>query len=446
VVELIVGTYGVLCWLLLVKFKVFPLNVYTIFTAMAGGVVILLVLYVLLSVFHPVSHDGRMYAPVVQIVPEVRGVVIDVPVVANQPLKQGDVLFRIEPRPFQFEIDRLQASLAIKNRGFAEDVDKLAAAEAVTKEARAKLILSESENGRQLREAYERAKGQTAKIKERLELAVESFDREKQLKASGAGAQQDYDRAQANMQSLEQELSKAEADQKIAEEQLKGGSAGLEADVQRLLQAEANERQARTRVNTRIRAKPKGKDPKEKGDEKEVTPEEREIQAQLDKARYDLDQTVVRAPSSGYVPQVVLRPGTMATATRLVPLMMFVAEERPTLVATYQQKVIANIKPGMEGEAVFKAYPGRSFKVKVRRVLTAVREGEVDASGQIITATEASEKGYIPVVFDYEEDIAGLNLPVGAQASIAVYTDRVHALSIVRKIIIRMKSWENYVF
>ena len=49
-------------------------------------------------------------------------------------------------------------------------------------------------------------------------------------------------------------------------------------------------------------------------------------------------------------------------------------------------------------------------------------------------------------MFDYEEDIAGLNLPAGSQASIAIYTDRVHALSIVRKIILRMKSWENYVF
>jgi len=100
----------------------------------------------------------------------------------------------------------------------------------------------------------------------------------------------------------------------------------------------------------------------------------------------------------------------------------------------------------MQGEAVFKQYPGRSFKVKVRRVLTAVREGELDASGQILTATAESAPGYIPIVFDYEEDISNLNLPVGAQASVAIYTDRMHALSILRKIVIRIHSWENYVF
>jgi multidrug resistance efflux pump len=136
----------------------------------------------------------------------------------------------------------------------------------------------------------------------------------------------------------------------------------------------------------------------------------------------------------------------MATATRLQPLMTFVASERPTLVATFAQKVVSDIKPGMAAEAVFKQYPGRSFKIKVRRVLTAIREGELDASGQLLTGTPGEEHGHIPVVFDYDEDVAGLNLPVGAQASIAIYTDRVHALSILRKIILRIKSWENFVF
>lgn len=430
-VELIVGTYGVLCWLVLVKFKLVPINVYTIFTAMAGGVVILVVLYICLSVFHPVSHDGRMYAPVVQIVPEVRGVVIDVPVEANKPLKKGDVLFRIEPRPFQIEVDRLRASLAAKNSKFAQLAEQLAAAEAATRQARANLLVSESVNDRQLRESHERAKSQVLQIKERLDLAQAQYTRAKELIAQGAGSQADYDRAEANAQGLRQEFSQAQTDERLADEKLRSGSASLEATRQALAQAEAAERKVRTEFNAQVDGQ---------------NPEVRETMAMLDKARYDLDQTTVRAPTDGYVPQAVLRPGTMATATRLVPLMMFVVDERPTLIASFSQKVISDIKPGMAAEVIFKHQPGRSYKVKVRRAMTAVPEGEIDASGQILSPTPASEHGYIPVVFDYEEDVAGLNLPVGAQASIAIYTDRVHALSIVRKIILRMKSWENYVF
>jgi hypothetical protein len=125
---------------------------------------------------------------------------------------------------------------------------------------------------------------------------------------------------------------------------------------------------------------------------------------------------------------------------------VFVVTEQPTLIASFHQKTISDIKPGMEAEVIFKAHPGKSFKVKVRRIMTALPEGEVAASGQLLSATAASEPGYVPIVFDYDEDIVALNLPIGAQASIAIYTDRAHALSLVRKIILRMKSWESFVF
>src|SRR5215217_2460872 len=127
-VELIVGTYGVLCWLLFKKFKVIPITTYTVVTAFLGGGVILLMLYIFLSVFHPVAHDGRMYAPVVQIVPNVRGTVIEVPIQPNTPVKQGDVLFKIDPTQYQTEVDRLRALLASKNTKFAGLSEQLAAA------------------------------------------------------------------------------------------------------------------------------------------------------------------------------------------------------------------------------------------------------------------------------------------------------------------------------
>jgi hypothetical protein len=126
--------------------------------------------------------------------------------------------------------------------------------------------------------------------------------------------------------------------------------------------------------------------------------------------------------------------------------MVFVVTDQPALIASFKQKTIPGIEPELEAEAIFKAYPGRSFKLKVRRVMTAMPEGEILASGDLLSPTSASAKGYVPVVFDYDEDVAALNLPAGAQASVAIYTHRVHALSIVRKIILRMKSWENYLF
>jgi multidrug resistance efflux pump len=429
--ELIIGTYGLLCWLVFAKLKLVPVTTYTVCTAILGGLIILLLLYVCLSVFHPVSHDGRMYAPVVQIVPQVRGSVIEVPVEANQPLKKGDVLFRIDPQPYQIEVDRLRALLEGKNSDFAQLAEKYARAVAATKQARANLLVSESTFDRQLRESHDRAKSEVAQVKERLALADAQYARAKQAIKQRAISEEELDRAKTHFLSLQEELSQSETDERLAAEKLASGSASLEAVRQQLAQAEADERQ----IQLELQAKSDG-----------VNPAVRETMAQLDKARWDLEQTVVRAPTDGYVPQKLLRPGMMAVPFPVKPLMMFISSEQPTLVGTFSQKSVSDIKPGMEAEAVFKLYPGRSFKLKVRRVLTAVREGELDATGQLATATSAEEHGYIPVVFDYDEDVAGLNLPIGAQGSIAIYTDRVHALSLLRKIVLRIKSWENFVF
>lgn len=427
-IELIIGTYGVLCWLLFKRFKLIPVTTYTVVTAILGGMAILLFLYVTLSVFHPVSHDGRLYTAVVQVVPQVGGTVIEVPVEANKPVKAGDVLFRIDPKPYQIEVDRLKALLQSKNVKFAQLAEQLAAAEAATKEARANLLVAESQFDRQAREAYEQAASQVEQVEKRLNLAKANQDR---LERVGAAASaQELDSARTRVLSLQEEQKQAVSGKAVAKEKLQAGSGNLEAARQQIARLEADER----KIKLDLQAESDG-----------VNPEVREIMAQLDKARWQLEQTVVRAPTDGYVPQQFLRPGMMAVPFPVKPLMVFVVDERPTLVASFPQKAIANVKPGVEAEAVFKAYPGRSFKLKVRRVLTAIREGELDASGQILSTASADAHGNVPVVFDYDEDVSGLNLPVGAQASIAIYTDQLHALSIVRKIILRMKSWENYV-
>ena len=430
-IELILGTYGVLCWLVFKKFKLVKVTTYSICTAFLGGFVILGMLYILLSVFHPVSHDGRLYAPIVQIVPNVRGTVIEVPVQANQPIKKGDVLFRIEPQPFQIEVDRLRAMLASKNVKVSQLTEQMAAAEAQTKEARANLLVAESQFDRQAREAQESAVAQVRQVQKRLDLARSQYNRAKTLVQTKNITQEELDRDQTKVVTLEEELRQAMASEKIAAEKLSSGSASLEAVRQEIARLESSERQ----IQLQIKSESDG-----------VNPDVREVMAMLDRARWELDQTVVRAPADGYVPQMTLRPGYMATPLPLKPLMVFVVTEQPTLIASFHQKTISDIKPGMEAEVVFKAHPGKTFKIKVRRIMTALPEGEVVASGQLLSTTPSSEPGYVPIVFDYYEDVAALNLPIGAQASIAIYTERAHALSLVRKIILRMKSWENFLF
>ena len=59
------------------------------------------------------SSDVRVIKYVVQIIPQVRGRVIEVPVEPNRLVKKGELLFRIDPTPYQNELNIAKAKLAV---------------------------------------------------------------------------------------------------------------------------------------------------------------------------------------------------------------------------------------------------------------------------------------------------------------------------------------------
>lgn len=430
-IELILGTYGALCWLLFKKFKVIPVNTYTVFTAIGIGAIILGLLGLMLMMFHPASKDARTLAFTTPIVSQVRGVVIDVPVTPNQPLKKGDVLFRIDPAPYQYEVDRLEAMLANARTGVAQLEERLRAAEAATKQARAELLASKSELDKQARQALDQAGATVDQVMSELELARKDEQRYRTLLERGFVPRKQYEEAQQRVVSLEAKLRQATAAERQASEKLGSGGDRIRSAQERLRAAEAREREARLAFEARSDGE---------------NPEVRRITAELDQKRWELEQTVTRAPADGFVTQLMLRPGQMAVPLPLAPVMVFVHDEEAVLGASFPQNVIAGIKPGQEAELAFKAHPGRIFKAKVLRVLPAIAEGQLRPGGQLLNLPSAKAPGRIPVIFSYDEDVASLQLPAGSQATVAVYTDRMHALQIVRRILLRIKSWENYIF
>lgn len=242
---------------------------------------------------------------------------------------------------------------------------------------------------------------------------------------------QQYEEAQQRVASLEAQLRQATAAERQATEKLGAGGDRIRSVQERLRVAEAQEREARLAFDARSDG---------------VNPEVRRITAELDQKRWELENTVTRAPADGFVTQLILRPGQMAVPFPIAPVVVFVHDEEATLGASFPQNVIAGIKPGLEAELAFKSYPGRVFKAKVLRVLPAIPEGQLRAGGQLLSLPSDRASGRIPVIFSYGEDVASLELPAGSQATVAVYTERMHALAIVRRILLRIKSWENYIF
>jgi multidrug resistance efflux pump len=429
--EMMLGTYGVLCWLVFKKLRLIPVNTYTICTAFLIGIFMLAIIFILLLRFQPSTSDGRLYAITTPILPQVRGRVISVPVTSNVPLRKGDLLFEIDPTPYQFEVDRLEAAVAESNTNLGQVEQQLSAATAATEQARADLLASESEYDRQAQQELEQADASTAQVKAQLVLAQQDYERYKTLFEEGTVPRQKFEQAAAQRDRLQAQLEQAQAARSQAEEKLKSGGDKLQAARERLRQAEAQEREVKLEYESQSGG---------------VNPELKQILAQLSTARWELSETAIRAPADGYVTQVMLRPGQMAVPFPVAPVMIFVHGEPPVLIASYPQNVITEFRPGLEAEVAFKAYPGEIFEATVDEVLPIIQEGQLAPTGQLRAATSESAPGRIPVKFKYSAEINALDLPTGAQAEVAVYTDSMQFLGILRKIILRIKSWENYLF
>jgi multidrug resistance efflux pump len=95
-------------------FKIFriPVNKWSLSTATLGGIFLIGVILLVMNYNHPFSSNARVYFITTPIIPDVKGRVIEVPVNNNTLLKKGDILFRIDPSFYEFEVTQRRAALA----------------------------------------------------------------------------------------------------------------------------------------------------------------------------------------------------------------------------------------------------------------------------------------------------------------------------------------------
>lgn len=170
------------------------------------------------------------------------------------------------------------------------------------------------------------------------------------------------------------------------------------------------------------------------------------LRAQLAEAQYNLDQTIIRAPSDGYVTQVLIRPGSFASSLPLRPVMIFIPEQKRQVIAQFRQNSLLRLTPGDEAEVVFNALPGQVFSAKLLRIIPVVAGGTYQAQGTLQSLTiDAGSDGVLAVV-ELDPDAAVDTLPDGIFAQVAVYSDHFSHVSVMRKVLLRMTSWVHYLY
>ena len=171
-----------------------------------------------------------------------------------------------------------------------------------------------------------------------------------------------------------------------------------------------------------------------------------QLRADLRDAEFDLAMTTVRAPGPGFVTQVGLRPGMYVIPAPLRPVMVFVHQDDRTLAAGFLQNALQRVRAGDEAEVAFDAVPGRVFRGKVVRVLDAIAPGQFQATGSMQDMGERIPGGRAVAIIDIDQDMSAYNIPGGAAAQVALYTPYWHHFAIIRRILLRMRGWQNYIF
>jgi multidrug resistance efflux pump len=108
---IILCLYVVALWLVFSKFKLVR---WGWFSGTVSIVIGAFILATFLALFNYLTPSGRVTVTgrVVEVTPNVTGQIVAIPVKPNVPVKSGDVLFQIDPAPFQYKVSQLQASLA----------------------------------------------------------------------------------------------------------------------------------------------------------------------------------------------------------------------------------------------------------------------------------------------------------------------------------------------
>ena len=188
---ILLGIYGFFVWLIFYKFKWLPMNFTAAVITITLPIVAMMALFLLLNIAAPATDDVRAMNYVIPIVPRITGQVTEVPIQPNRPIKKGDVLFKIDPVPFEAAVKAAEATL------------------------------------RGLQDQLKNATAKKAALTPRIDLAKKRVEQFTALAATGAGKRADLEQAQSDLGNLESEFLAADATEAQAGAQILKAEADL---------------------------------------------------------------------------------------------------------------------------------------------------------------------------------------------------------------------------
>ncbi len=329
-------------------------------------------------VTNPWTRDGFVMAQVIQVTPRVTGPIVDLPIIDNQFVEAGDLLFQIDPRTFESTLHGMEGLLG-------ETIDEIEALTAQVDATAATIEQAQSD----IDWSKQQLKGREA----RLEDFKAELTRYTELVKTGAASTERVDQAVADVIDTQALVDGAKADLARAEATYVQARADLVRDI-------AN-RGAEGDANARLRT----------------------AKARVHSAELALEFTTVVAPVDGYITNLDLRLGDHLTANK--PALALVDIDSYWVYGFFKESRIRNISVGDRALVTLMSYPDTPIEGRVVGWGWGVYQSDGSTSQQLLPAISAAYEWVrlaqrIPVRVEFDELPEGIELIVGTTASVQV--------------------------
>ena len=290
------------------------------YASIAAGVITLLVVWNQIQRY-PRTDDAYLRANTVGMAPRVFGQIVELPIRDNQIVHVGDLLYRIDPRPYEVALARAEAKLAVVDFEVRALSDAVKVADAKIETARADVARAAAE--------VNRRKADVTAAKARADYAEDYLSRVKPL--------------------LEQQFITADR-VAAADAGVVNAEATVVATQSAVVSAEAEQKQARNALaqlgdmNVRVAA----------------------AKVEVDDAKLNLQYCEVRASVEGWVTNLNTNVGAFVKVGDT--LFSLVQNTEWWVMANFLETEIEQIRVGQEVAVYIYAYPGHRFKGTVQGI------------------------------------------------------------------------------
>jgi len=165
-------------------------------------------------------------------------------------------------------------------------------------------------------------------------------------------------------------------------------------------------------------------------------------QSELDNAKWELEQTTVRAPADGFVTAMALTVGDRAL--QFHSAMSFIVADGIRIVGMFAPNGFQTIKPGAPVILVFDNNPGRIYRARIMDIPRGIGEGQIAVSGTLARDGAIGGATAYPAVISIPEDMDVGQLRLGMPGTATVFADNAGVIGLISKILIWINSYTAY--